>query len=590
MRKSINFVISKTRELYRVLSLVGIILLLPVTVLAAPVIFYTDITSGPNTGGENNNGAYISIFGKNFGTNLSNVKVYIGGGEVARYMYLAPSYGREDVQQLSVQLGANTKTGAIKVSVSGLDSNTDKTLTVRNGNMYYISQSGSDAGSCGSFSSPCRTVNHAVRDLVHPGDLVIIRGGIWDLASGNENLVSGRWIRPTTTGAAGNPITVYGYPSETITVRFSGGTQSPFGTYAAVDYYTIANIKSVDTACNPGGGCSVVAIGDGGTGCVWPQPQIFNSIRIVNWDASGGCASLTDSHFSIGVSVNVKFLGIRVHNSGDGGEAHSHPIYLSAQQTGTEVGWCQIDNIARSRALIQAHTDSHGGTCDQGTGAVQPALTDIYIHDNVIHDVNGQAVLLGGCTGDIYFTNNLIYKSPVVDIVPDYEDVVALRSWGLQNTRFYNNTIYSRGGFFASPSRLVSIGADGNPKLSVDFKNNIFYTTNPNAAYMYEQHSADSTITADYNIFYGSSTVPQAWNGVHSLVVDPKFVNPTVGNFKLQSDSPAKSAGTSISAVSTVVKRDIDGVIRPLNSYDIGAFQYNTNIKLPSPPFLHPIP
>ncbi|MHB8744855.1 MAG: hypothetical protein ACYC9L_17330, partial [Sulfuricaulis sp.] len=39
----------------------------PAPITGAPYITYTDILSGPNTGGENNEGAYLSIFGKNFG-------------------------------------------------------------------------------------------------------------------------------------------------------------------------------------------------------------------------------------------------------------------------------------------------------------------------------------------------------------------------------------------------------------------------------------------------------------------------------------------------------------------------------------------
>jgi hypothetical protein len=34
---------------------------------AAPHIFYTDLLSGPNTGGENNNGTILTISGKRFG-------------------------------------------------------------------------------------------------------------------------------------------------------------------------------------------------------------------------------------------------------------------------------------------------------------------------------------------------------------------------------------------------------------------------------------------------------------------------------------------------------------------------------------------
>src|SRR5437899_5723065 len=74
-----------------------------------PLVLYTDLLSGPNSGGENNHGAYLSIFGKNLGSpsGLGTVtKVFIGGAEVANYRYMGPSMGRSDIQQLTVQIGA----------------------------------------------------------------------------------------------------------------------------------------------------------------------------------------------------------------------------------------------------------------------------------------------------------------------------------------------------------------------------------------------------------------------------------------------------------------------------------------------------
>ena len=78
------------------------------------MILYTDITSGPNLGGENNNGAYLSIFGLNFGSDDAlgtTTKVYIGGVEVAAYKYVglavAQPFGPNlPLQQISVQIGA----------------------------------------------------------------------------------------------------------------------------------------------------------------------------------------------------------------------------------------------------------------------------------------------------------------------------------------------------------------------------------------------------------------------------------------------------------------------------------------------------
>ena len=99
-----------------------------------PVILYTDILSGPNTGGENNNGTYLSIFGKNFGTSRGlNDKVTINGIEVASYkQWGAPSkvYDSHGIQVITVQPGSNVTGGSIVLTVNGEASNNNHTFTV----------------------------------------------------------------------------------------------------------------------------------------------------------------------------------------------------------------------------------------------------------------------------------------------------------------------------------------------------------------------------------------------------------------------------------------------------------------------------
>src|SRR4029077_15101773 len=48
---------------------------------SVPLVLYTDLVSGENSGGENNTAAYLSIFVKNFGSSGmgSNVRAFIGG-------------------------------------------------------------------------------------------------------------------------------------------------------------------------------------------------------------------------------------------------------------------------------------------------------------------------------------------------------------------------------------------------------------------------------------------------------------------------------------------------------------------------------
>src|SRR3989344_5591253 len=114
----------------------------PIT--GAPYILYTDILSGPASGGENNKGAYLSLFGKNFGGSGlgTTVKVYVNNVEVDNYRYLGDSLGRLDVQQITVQVGAlgNPTPGValpIKGVVNGVASNTDHTFTVQPGDIIF---------------------------------------------------------------------------------------------------------------------------------------------------------------------------------------------------------------------------------------------------------------------------------------------------------------------------------------------------------------------------------------------------------------------------------------------------------------------
>ena len=57
---------------------------------SAPLVLYTDVASGPNSGGENGKGAYLCVFGKNFSSSGfgTRTKVTIGGAEVASYRLL----------------------------------------------------------------------------------------------------------------------------------------------------------------------------------------------------------------------------------------------------------------------------------------------------------------------------------------------------------------------------------------------------------------------------------------------------------------------------------------------------------------------
>ena len=69
-----------------------------------PQIFFSDLESGPNTGGQNGNGAFVTIWGKGFGATQNTSTITVGGGTVAAYPIWSDG-------KITFQLGAGAATG-----------------------------------------------------------------------------------------------------------------------------------------------------------------------------------------------------------------------------------------------------------------------------------------------------------------------------------------------------------------------------------------------------------------------------------------------------------------------------------------------
>ena len=75
-----------------------------------PRIFFSDLESGPNIGGQKNHGVWVTIWGKGFGAERGASTVTIGGGAAAEYPIWTDT-------KITFQLGPAAKTGDIVVSV-----------------------------------------------------------------------------------------------------------------------------------------------------------------------------------------------------------------------------------------------------------------------------------------------------------------------------------------------------------------------------------------------------------------------------------------------------------------------------------------
>ena len=187
--------------------------------LAAPRVYYTDILSGPNIGGENDHGTYLSIFGVGFGESRGDSKVYINGVEVADYKYWGESqYGQQGIQQITIQPGSAVSSGRIVVEVDGFQSNDDHFFAVKPGNIYFVSLDGDDStGAPNDISRPYRNAWYVLHDHgigFAAGDSVVIREGSYTSVQGFGSGEYDYLNFYNKSGETDNPLMVIGYPGE----------------------------------------------------------------------------------------------------------------------------------------------------------------------------------------------------------------------------------------------------------------------------------------------------------------------------------------------------------------------------------------
>src|SRR4029077_20460551 len=74
------------------------------------------------------------------------------------------------------QLGTGSVTGNIVVNVAGQGASSSLPLTVRAGNIFFVSTSGSDTNA-GSFTAPWKTIVKA-KNTIAAGDIAYIENGV----------------------------------------------------------------------------------------------------------------------------------------------------------------------------------------------------------------------------------------------------------------------------------------------------------------------------------------------------------------------------------------------------------------------------
>ena len=523
----------------------------------APRLFFTDLESGPSTGGEGNLGVFITIYGEGFGSERGASTVTIGGQEVARYVLWGADNAPRKLDMIVVQPGPDVSSGDIVVTING-DASNPLRFIVRPGGIYFVSTAGDDSND-GSFEHPWQTIAYAKNTLA-PGDTAYVMDGVAQTVEDNY----GAALSLETSGSDGAPKALNAYPGATATI---GSTELEFG----------IRVPNIGVAANDWVIAKFVlrgyvqAVDVGGEGSSrWRV--VGNDISCPVGDGQTGC-------FAAALASHIRFLGNEVHNISKQGSQPSkqyHAVYFTTDTNHVEVGWNHIHDNLTCRAV-----QFHSSPLDGDTGYNQ---YDLIVHDNLIHGDVCDGIdfaTVDPSKGPVRAFNNIIFDVGRGPSPPDgdanYTCIYVAGGTntgpdGTGNVEIFNNTLYDCGRAEGVPPDNVDLGAfgrgPGSPGLLMQLTNNIVSLT---AGEQYISLSSDmSLITGGNNLWFGGHNLPLFL--ANNVEADPMFANVAAGDFHLQAGSPAIDAG-----VDTGIGFDFDLLMRPQGAaYDLGAYEFST--------------
>ena len=532
-----------------------------------PRIFFSDLESGARYGGKNNNGVWVTIWGKGFGTERGRSSVTIGGGAAADYPIWTGS-------KITFQLGPAAKSGDIVVNLQSeagkKASSNGLPFTVRAGKVFFVSANGNDRNK-GSFTSPWRTIAHA-KDSMSPGDVTYIENGVTQSKEDSYSAyLSMDHNGGSNSGKPQAPKALVAYPGAAVTIGVAHGLEYGIRTpniRAREDYWVISQLHII-------GGRQAIDISATG----WRM--VGNEIECPGADGQVGCVETSQSS-------QIRFYGNQVHNAGisPASSKFYHAVYFSTDSNHIDVGWNHIHDNFTCRA-IQFHSSplcSPGCGSNDETGRNQ---FDLHVHDNLIHGDNCNGInfaTIDPSKGPVEAYNNVIYHVGVRDPLQGGGAFSCIYVAGITNhghagtgtVEIFNNTLYdcarnnsrnsegSRGAF--------NVGG-GPPGLMVRLRNNIVYQL-PGELYL---DGSKSQILGDRNLWFGLGTGPS--QTTNNLNAEPQFVDLSGFDFHLREGSPARSAGMAIQPSNPLGSNpaqmtDRDGVLRPQGkACSVGAYE-----------------
>jgi parallel beta-helix repeat protein len=311
-----------------------------------------------------------------------------------------------------------------------------------------------------------------------------------------------------------SPVTVASYPGETAIIEPSSA--SIVISIQTRSYIILQNLVVDGTHVFSGGDAIKITYSSSTT--------FAHHIRVTGCEVRntpGQGILITKGSTTAGVDYN-EVLGCYIHDNGVAGSNQYHGIYAE-----TNHNLIQGNDISGNVAYqIQLYASS--GTPGSTTYCSYNTVTRNKLRGSKIRS----GIVLGSGTGNL-ISNNLVYGN---------SDGGVYLNYGCAGTMIENNTVYGNSGSGGTA------GIEIDSATGTIVRNNISYNNHT------DYHDIGTGTVQDHNL----------------LSVDPKFVNAAGNDYHIQSTSPAKNAGVTLSAVPT----DFDGLTRPQSTaYCIGAYE-----------------
>jgi hypothetical protein len=524
-----------------------------------PVIFFTDLQSGPATGGEQDLGVFVTLYGEGFGALRQDSTVTFGGVEVARYVSWGQDAAPRQLDRIVVQPGPAVTAGPIVVTVAG-EASTGAAFTVRPGGIYFVAVGGSDAGP-GTLGQPWATVAHG-EETMGAGDTVYVGDGIAEVGED----AFGAALSIEAGGAAGLPKAIAAYPGATATI---GSTALEYG--VRVPNTGVAPTDVVLAGLVLRGLTSAADIGGDGASRWWITA---NDISCPQGDGQTGC-------FVASLASYVIFRGNDVHDISQQGPQPSkqyHAVYFTTDTNFVAVGWNHIHDNRTCRA-IQFHSSP---LCDPACGPTDTTGFNQYGLDVFSNRIDGDAcdgvnfATVDPSQGIVRAWNNVISRVGAGPDPPDgaanYDGIYVAGTTnsgpdGTGQVEIFHNTLIDCGAAVGSASTdRGAVGrGEGSPALTMRLRDNIVVQL-PGEPYVAPTGNP-ALIGGSHNLWHGNGAAPGGFTD--DLNADPLFLDPIGRDYRLAPGSPAIDSGTAAGAA-----HDYRGVWRVNVPVDRGAVEW----------------